>query len=266
MNPYSIDMGFAVASELRMPEWPASPHLEPPAADAPRGTLDSFPFASEILENTRELRVWRPHGYANSTDRYPVLIVNHGDNQLRGGLMQNTLDNLVGVSVDPLIAVFVPRVEPAEYGGDKADAYTRFLIEELLPHIDRHYRTDGENRAILGPGSAGVAALYAALKHPDVFQKAAAQSYYPIEPAQERIPEMIAAEGDKPDLIYMAWSHHDYDLGGGRRADDATRDVLEKLRAAGVNAVEQVASYSPQWGGWRGQHDEILATLFPIGD
>ena len=30
-----------------------------------------------------------------------------------------------------------------------------------------------------------------------------------------------------------------------------------------VNVTEQVADYTPGWGGWRGQHDEILAALFP---
>ncbi len=264
LNPHTVDMGFAVISELRMPEWPASPHLDAPAEDAPRGSLDNFQFRSKILDNTREVKVWRPAGYGDPETRYPVLIVNHGDNLLRGGLMQNTLDNLVGESVAPLVAVFVPRLESAEYGGEKANDYTRFLIEELLPHMDRHYLTDGVNRAILGPGSAGVAALYASLKHPDVFQRAAAQSYYPIVPAQDRIPEMIAASGDKPNLIYMVWSRHDYEFGDGRRVDDATREVLEQLRAGGVKAVEQISDYSPAWGGWRGQHDEILAALFPL--
>ena len=28
--------------------------------------------------------------------------------------------------------------------------------------------------------------------------------------------------------------------------------------------IEQVADYSPGWGGWRGQDDEILAALFPL--
>jgi len=109
-NPYSVDFGFRKMSELRMPEWPASPHLETPAEDAPLGILDGFPFRSSILENTREIKVWRPAGYGqNSEQRYPLLVVNHGDNVLRGGLMENTLNNLVGTSVEPLIAVFVPR-------------------------------------------------------------------------------------------------------------------------------------------------------------
>jgi outer membrane protein assembly factor BamB len=264
-NPYTVDNGFAAFSELRMPEWPASPHLDPPADDGPRGTLDGFPFRSDILENTREIRVWRPATYGRDPEqRYPVLVVNHGDNLLRGGLMQNTLDNLVGNSVAPLIAVFVPRAAGPEYGGPLAENYNRFLIEELLPHLDRHYLTDPTRRAIMGPGSAGVAAVFAALAHPDVFQMAATQSFYPIEPAQGQLPSLIAGTGTKPELIYVVWSRHDYDLGQGRRADDASRELLGLLRDAEIPVIEQVSDYSPGWGGWRGQDDEILVKLFPM--
>lgn len=264
-NPHTVDNGFGVASDLRMSAWPAAPHLDPPAEGAARGTLDSFPFRSEILENTRQMQVWRPADYASDPERrYPVLIVNHGDNLVRGGLMRNTLDNLVGTRVAPLIAVFVPRTNPAEYGGPAASNYTRFLVEELLPHIDRHYRTDTTRRAIMGPGSAGVASILTAFERPDVFRMAATQSFYPIDAAQERLPGMIAGADPKPELIYVVWSRHDYDLGDGRRADESSRQLIEQVRQAGIKVVEQVSDYSPGWGGWRGQDDEILAALFPL--
>jgi enterochelin esterase-like enzyme len=264
-NPYSVNNGFAVASELRMPGWPKSPHIDPPAADAPRGTLDRFQFRSLILNNSREIQVWRPPNYGAEPDkRFPVLVANHGDNLVRGGLMQNTLDNLVGRTVEPLIAVFVPRVAGPEYGGPEAEAYTRFLVEELLPHVDRHYRTDSSRRAIMGPGSAGVAAVLAAFMRPDVFQQAAAQSFYPIVPAQERLPQVIASSGPKPKLIYVVYSNRDYDLGNNRQAKEASQALVAQLRAAEVHVIEQVADYSPGWAGWRGQDDEILAAMFPL--
>lgn len=264
-NPYTVDNGFAVASELRMPGWPASPHLEEPAADAPRGTLDRFQFRSEILGNTREVQVWRPADYDRDPERrYPVLVVHHGDNLLRGGLMQNVLDNLVGDTVAPLIAVFVPRVAGPEYGGPQAEDHLRFLTDELLPHVDRHYRTIPDHRAVMGPGSAAVASILAALERPDVFSRVALQSYYPIDPAHARIPELVGAAEDKPDLVYVVWSRRDYDLGGGRTAQEATAELLGWLREAGIPVEEQVADYSPGWGGWRGQYDEILPALFPI--
>jgi hypothetical protein len=140
----------------------------------------------------------------------------------------------------------------------------RFLIEELLPHLDYHYLTDPSDRAIMGPGSAGVAAVLAAFTHPEVFRRAAAQSFYPIEPAHERLPGLISGPGAKPELVYLVWSRHDYELGDGRTAEDASRDLLGWLREAKINATEQVSDYSPGWGGWRGQYDELLPALFPM--
>ena len=264
-NPYSVNNGRFVSSELRMPGWPATPYAEAPAEGTPRGTLDKFQFRSVILNNAREVQVWTPPGYArDNTRRYPVLVANHGDNLVRGGLMQNTLDNLVGKTVEPLIAVFVPRVTGPEYGGPDGEAYTRFLVDELLPHLDRHYRTDPARRAIMGPGSAGVAAMLAAFLRPDVFQQAAAQSFYPIVPAKDRLPGLIAGSGPKPGLVYVVYSTHDYALGVDRNAREASVELLRQLRAANVKVVEQVADYSPGWAGWRGQDDEILAAMFPL--
>ncbi len=266
-NPDTVDNGFSVVSELRMPGWPESPHLDEPAAGAARGVLDSFPFRSEVLDNTRQIQVWRPHDYdSDAMARYPLLVVNHGDNLLRGGLMRNTLDNLVGRSVAPVVVAFVPRVEGSEYGGPKVDDYVRFLTEELVPHIDRHYRTDAVHRAIMGPASAGLTAVYATLARPDIFQKAAAQSVYPIDPAFGLLEEMIARANPAPRSIHLVWSRRDYDLGGGVTAEGTTKELLELLREAKLDVTEQVADYSPGWGGWRGQHDEMLAALFPIPD
>ena len=116
----------------------------------------------------------------------------------------------------------------------------------------------------MGPGSAGVAAIYAALSHPDTFTMAATQSFYPIPPAQERIAELIAKDGSKPNLVYIVWSRHDYDLGDDRQADEASRELRDQLKAGGVEVIEQISDYSPGWAGWRGQDDEILEAFFPL--
>ncbi|MEM7351271.1 MAG: PQQ-binding-like beta-propeller repeat protein [Acidobacteriota bacterium] len=265
-NPLTVDSGRSVYSELRMPQWPASPHLEEPAADAPRGVLDTFQFRSEILDNTREVKLWRPAGYGQDpTVRYPLLVINDGDLQLRSALMQNTLDQLVGTRVAPLIAVFVPARAFDEYHGSATDDYARFLVEELVPHIDRHYLTDGATRAIMGPGAAGVTAVYAAVRHPQVFQRSATQSFYPIPPLQDQIREMLAAGQAKPEQVVVVWSRNDFAYDPARRADDASQALVAQLQGAGVDVTEHVGDYFPGWGGWRGQHDEILEALFPPG-
>lgn len=262
-NPHQIDNGFARFSDLRMPEWPAAPHLEPAPAAA-KGTLDGFPFRSEKTNSTREIKVWRPAGYgANPEQRYPLLVVNHGDNLLRGGLFQNTLENLVGNGVEPVVAVFVPRAAFPEYGGANMDDYVAFLVDELIPHLERHYRLDPDRRVVLGPASAGVTSLYAALARPGVFDRVGLQSYYDIEPANERITELLAGDGAKPELVHVIWSRHDYDIPNGPSSAEATKSLLERLRSAKVTVVEEVGTHSPNWGGWRGQDDELLRSLLP---
>ncbi|REJ77166.1 MAG: hypothetical protein DWQ30_15915 [Acidobacteria bacterium] len=263
-NPYSTNEGFQISSDLRMPELPPAPHLDEPAADAPRGTLDAFQFRSVALGNTRQIQLWRPADYdADPSRTYPLLVVNHGDNQVRGSLMTRTLDNLVGRSVAPLVAVFVPRVQPAEYGGEQADAYNRFLVDELLPHLRRHYRVESSGHAILGPGSAGVASAYAALSHPGLFSRFAVQSYYHIDPVRERIEAALASDAAKPSRAFVVYSNRDYDLPNGIDADDASKDLISRLREAGIETEVLVTEYSPNWGGWRGQHDDILEAFFP---
>lgn len=265
-NDLTADMGFGPISELRMPGFEASPYIEDPAEGVATGRVDGFPFQSEALENRREIQVYRPAGYGDDPEaKYPLLVVNHGDNQVRAANFQNSLDNLIaGGKVEPLVAVFVPRAAGPEYGGPQADDYNRFLVEELIPHLETHYSLDGR-RAIMGPGSAGVQAIYAGYHHPEVFQAAAAQSFYEIAPGVPTLREMIpAATGDKaPDHVVIVYSKNDYDFPNGGQAEKTSQEMIQLMKDAGADVTEVVGHYSPGWGGWRHQHDDILTSIYP---
>ncbi|MEM9598807.1 MAG: PQQ-binding-like beta-propeller repeat protein [Acidobacteriota bacterium] len=263
-NPFpEVDEGFGRFSELRMPQWTPSPHLEAPAAGEPRGTLDSFQFTSEILENTRRIQVWMPPGYGGDA-RYPVLVMNHGDRAVRGGLMVNVLDNVVGQSVAPVLVVFVPRAHGPEYGGDRAADYTRFLTEELLPHVDRHYRTLPEPRGIMGPGSGATASILGAMQAPGTFQRVAAQSFYVVEEMREPLFGMIAAADSRPEMVYIEQSRNDYVIpANGIDAGRDSKDLAEALRKQGFRVVEDSVGGAAGWSSWRGQTHRLLEALFP---
>jgi outer membrane protein assembly factor BamB len=264
-NPGFVDNGNDRLSDLRMPNWPAAPHLDAPPAGAARGSLDTLQVKSEKLGNTREVKVYRPAGYGqDKARRYPLLVVNHGDNLLRGSRWQSTLDNLLGSRVEPLIAVFVPRLDRAEYTGAKADAYLAFLVEELLPQLDKTFATDPKRRAILGPASAGVAALLAGVTHPQVFSQIAVQSFLETPPATDTLRQRLAAATAKPKLVYLVASRYDYPVNSGPNVVEMTRNLAQELRAAGIEVVEQIGTHSPNWIGWAGQDDDILIRLFPM--
>ena len=64
-----------------------------------------------------------------------------------------------------------------------SDHYLRFIVEELKPYVDAHYRTlpDQHNTFIMGSSMGGLISLYAMCEYPHVFGGAGCVStHFPI--------------------------------------------------------------------------------------
>ena len=86
--------------------------------------------------------VYLPPGYDPEGDQpYPSLYVHDGQDALEKGDFKNALDELIGESVTPLIAVFVVPDPDKERGELRDPNYSKMLVEELVPLIDGRYRT-----------------------------------------------------------------------------------------------------------------------------
>ena len=261
-NPLVEDAGFTRRSELRMPGFRANPHLGEPAAGSPRGTMDSFRFHSESLDNRREIKVWTPPGFSTDAE-YPLLVVNHGLDAVRSGGLGNTLDHLVGQGMAPVVVAFVPRLVGSEYNGDQAPNYARFLVEELVPHLERHYGT-GDHRAIMGPGSAGVISLHTAMVHPGTFDQVAVQSFYLTDSNRDAYMEMLDTSSATP-RVRVETGPNDYVIpGAGIQAEQSSKKLVEALEAKGLSVDAHTVHGTAGWVGWRAQFDLILQDLFPL--
>ncbi|MBP8242275.1 MAG: esterase family protein [Thermoflexales bacterium] len=143
-------------------------------------------FESSHLGNSRTLTILLPPGYrspAEAHTRYKTLYLNDGQD-LEALRLAETLARLYAAgAIERLIVVAVPtnadRLQ--EYGiaatpdykarGSKAAAYTRFLLDEVMPVINAQYRTasGAENTAILGASLGGLSAFDIAWNHPERF-------------------------------------------------------------------------------------------------
>lgn len=162
--------------------------------DAPRRDYDptAVPFLeSKILKENRYYRVFLPRGYDQHTTRhYPVLYLHDGQNVFDVGpfgswhatrsveevARRAEAREMIVVGVDNTPNRLKDYISPDD--GGRADLYARFLIEELMPIIHQKYRVmkGPENTGTLGSSAGGVAALYLAWEHPDVWGRVGAMS------------------------------------------------------------------------------------------
>jgi S-formylglutathione hydrolase FrmB len=119
-----------------------------------------------------------------TTTRYPVLYFLHGlfENETswseRGG--EQILDGLLNNGEVGKFIVVLPDGGRTFYvnSSDGKERYEDFFIQELVPAIDRQYRTiaDPAERGISGSSMGGYGALHLGMRHPDVFGSASSHS------------------------------------------------------------------------------------------
>ncbi len=269
-NPNSIGTFFGPGSELRMPEWSIPDFLaevQDETAEIPKGRVDSFEFRSDARDNTRRIQIYLPAGYAAGTDRYRLLVMHYGGFALNAAGIDRVLDSLIaGHTTAPFIAVLLPQGSLEEGGGGASGEYVQFLTDELIPFMDRNYRTvtDPGSRATMGIFDGGTLSVYSALKAPEVFGKAAAQSLYLKLPVAEEIYELMEARKGDSLEFYVRWTPNDLVLtnGGIDCAADSKR-LSEMLSESGFQVDGDEVDGSWGWGTWRAQYGPILEAMFP---
>ena len=151
----------------------------------------SYTIPSAILGGERRLNIYLPAHYADPLRRFPVLFLLDGgegeDFHPISGLAQITAANdfgqeliVVGIEgvdrqhdLTPVIASPADRKTLPKAGG--ADAYRRFLVEEVKPWVAAHYRTSGRT-GLVGESLAGLFTLETLLKTPAAFDDYIASS------------------------------------------------------------------------------------------
>ena len=199
LNPGLIDWNGAVVSYAQGPDARTSAYLTR-CAGAAKGSLEELPLESKILRNTRTLRVYLPAHYASATRSYGLLLAFDGNQYTMGVPTPMILDNMISAGVlAPLVAVFLESPDrDREFPPN--DSFQRFVAEELLPALRRHYRLSGDPRrsAVLGSSYGGLAATYTALSHPELFGNVISQSgsyaWSPPGPGAPSTPRALGAD------------------------------------------------------------------------
>jgi uncharacterized protein len=144
--------------------------------------------------NLRKIRVLLPDNYDQNNQSYPVLYMHDGqnlfeDNLSYGGVSWGIYETLKDLDLDQLIVVGIDNSDLRffEYSpwessdevkkittiktGGLGDPYSDFVVFQVVPFIDSHYRTKSnkEYRYIAGSSMGAYISCYIASKHQNIF-------------------------------------------------------------------------------------------------
>ncbi|MBB1285796.1 esterase family protein [Flavisolibacter sp. BT320] len=145
--------------------------------------FDNLTLKSKILNMDRKYAIYLPADYETSQRAYPVLYLLHGggDDQtgwVQFGEVQNITDKAIKEGTATAMIIVMPDANTGQRGyfnSVKGDwRYEDFFFQELMPHIEKTYRTKNEKRyrAISGLSMGGGGSFMYALHRPDLFSAA----------------------------------------------------------------------------------------------
>ena len=272
----------------------------------PHGQLQEQWYESAITGKWRRCCVYTPAGYddgANTGVRYPVLYLQHGAGEdetgwSRQGGVNFILDNAILGNSSSFFALatqksremivvmdngYATYAKPSADTRDPSEKYLRpgqeafgaVMVNELIPLIDRTYRTiaDREHRAMAGLSMGGSQTMAIALTHLDLFayigtfsgaqfmmpRAASAASPPPFNP-QTSYGGVFADANSFNSKIRLLW------MGAGTAEVEMSRSLranVEKLRVADIKVTQY---HSPgtahEWQTWRMCLNKFAPLLF----
>ncbi len=243
-------------------------------AGVPKGEILKFTFeSSKIFPGTRrEVSVYVPAQYR--PDKPACVYVNQDGIQWKAPVV---FDNLIQQKEMPItIGVFITpgqvkasNEETAldrynrsfEYDG-LGDAYARFVLEEILPEVEKRKTADGRvlklsqsgnDRAIGGSSSGAVCAFTAAWERPDAFSRvfSAIGTYVNLRGA-DRYPSLIRKYEPKPIRIFLQDGSNDLNIYAG----DWWK--ANEMMARALSFAGYEVNYVWGEGGHNGQHGTAI--------
>ncbi|HYY95521.1 MAG TPA: alpha/beta hydrolase family protein [Pyrinomonadaceae bacterium] len=204
-------------------------------AEGPR-RYETVQFESRLVGASLPYNVILPADYNRASSRqkrYPVVYLLHG----LGGSAADWVSNrahLADYAAQYPFIIIVPEGKDGWYtdGVAPAEKFESYFVEELIPDVDRRFRTIAarEGRAVAGLSMGGYGSLKFGLKYPDRFALAASMSGALGAPSWT--PEMALPAFVKPSIARV----YGPAVSEVRRANDIFR-ITRELTPAEVSRL-----------------------------
>ena len=254
LNPNLGVGGYGTKSVLMMPGYKVAPELQDNVL-IPKGTILENSFFSNSLQEERKYMLYLPPGYAESVQKYPLVLFNDGEDYLKYTKIREVLDNIAADGL-PVIAVFaIPVQRDPEYSGKRRNAYTSYVSGELIPSILKTCRVlpEPSSHAVAGISNGGNSALWLGIHHPGIFGGVIAQSSN-IDPANMKA---YAKALTRPDRVYLNIGK--YDIPELVPMFEKFTSILKEKK---YNYRAPIYPEGHNWGFWDAHFREAVYYLF----
>lgn len=255
--------------------------------DVPHGNVLIRNYYSTVAKSWRHIFVYTPPDYEKNTkNRYPVLYLQHGGGEdervwIEMGRTNLILDNLIAEGkITPFIVVMetsavgaprsivpgppTPRPAappagapgarpggPAGIGGPGGGIYGQLMTTDLIPWIDKNFRTiaDQKQRAMAGLSMGAMQTRSVTLANLDKF------SYIGLFSGGTIAPESIT-DKTMVKLVFMSY-------GSRERGSDGVKAAADVLNLAGIKSVSYISPLTAhEFQSWRRSLREFAQLLF----
>ena len=250
--------------------------------DVPHGRVEYVHYYSKSLGATNNAIVILPPSYTqmnmsfnqNDQKKYPVFYLISGTTDTeevyyKVGRVNYILDNLIADKLAKEMIVVLPYgnptkllTKPAEGGAPQmqfgGDVFSKDLINDLMPYIEKNYRTvnNADNRAIGGFSRGGNQALAIGLTNLDKFSYLCSYSSFTSTTLPE-VYDNAAATNKKIHLFWLGVGTDDFLYGNAR-------DYMEFLDQKGITSVKEFTTdkFGHTWMNAKYFLDKTLRLLF----
>ena len=245
--------------------------------DVPHGRVEYVHYYSKSLGATNNAIVCLPPNYMMDRDKkYPVFYCISGTTDTeevyyKVGRVNYILDNLLNEKAAKEMIIVLPYgnptklkpAAPAQGGGAPqmqfgGDVFSKDLINDLMPYIEKNYRTinNADNRAIGGFSRGGNQALAIGLTNLDKFSYLCSYSSFTSTTLPE-VYDNAAATNKKIHLFWLGVGTDDFLYGNAR-------DYMEFLDQKGITSVKEFTTdkFGHTWMNAKYFLDKTLRLLF----
>jgi enterochelin esterase-like enzyme len=244
-------------SELSLPNAPAQPYLEPPAP---------LPVEKRQFKDLT-IHLYRPAG-ANGP--LPLLVLFDGSDYAYKMGGPATVENLLRAGrIRPVMLAMVDNA-PGKRNSELTcnNEFAIMLATEFVPWVRANYAVSAEPAAIGGMSFGGLAAAFAALRYPNVFEAVLSQSgSYWWKPrgatSWEWLAEQYGAAPRSGVRYYLEVGLMEIGTPGGRTSMlESNRRFRDLLRSRGATVTYSEFNGDHSALNWRGSFADGLVALF----